>query len=555
MDEVHVADLADRRLAARSRRRARGCRPARPASQTSPSRSRLSSKRLLDADLPHGAARRSGRSGRRFQSRKTRRRRPRRSRCASWSRNARSENICASSDRSCRCCSVACSGTSSTNTCSTGLPSGASNGPAGAAARTRRAPRASPLMRPCGMAMPWPRPVEPSFSRAARLAATSPRRSPACARTASPTASNRLRLRSRRRGRARCWRPAAVRRSGSWIPDAHVIAGSNAKPAGRNRRLPALRCAAARHGFFARRIAPIRLYGVAAADPPPSTPGSRPPARSPRCRSDGPSAAPCASTPGDRAGGRRAESSKAARAATAVIMESAIRTATEPSCSLAHCGQAAVPARQFHLGPMTMCVPGIHESDRCVAPGLQHHHQRVDEPARQFGRCWRRRRRQSRAGIVTHFAAQGRLPRAWPGHRHSAVADHRLADALRHARLVAPVPLDAAGKPVQQLLVPRPRTRDQQHLQLLSELAQPRRTFREPADADTDSRRRFRDWNSAACEPAGIGERMRRAGQLVETFLEDNRDTRTCVARRARRRRPDSGRRRARSATDGQVGT
>ena len=33
------------------------------------------------------------------------------------------------------------------------------------------APRASlsPLMRPCGIAMPWPSPVEPSFSRAARL--------------------------------------------------------------------------------------------------------------------------------------------------------------------------------------------------------------------------------------------------------------------------------------------------------------------------------------------------------------------------------------------------
>jgi hypothetical protein len=43
----------------------------------------------------------------------------------------------------------------------------------GAASR-RKAPVASfsPLMRPCGMATPWPRPVEPSFSRAKRLSKT-----------------------------------------------------------------------------------------------------------------------------------------------------------------------------------------------------------------------------------------------------------------------------------------------------------------------------------------------------------------------------------------------
>ena len=39
-------------------------------------------------------------------------------------------------------------------------------------ARTRPARSFSPLMRPCGIATPWPRPVEPSFSRANRLSNT-----------------------------------------------------------------------------------------------------------------------------------------------------------------------------------------------------------------------------------------------------------------------------------------------------------------------------------------------------------------------------------------------
>src|SRR5215472_12035477 len=78
----------------------------------------------------------------------------------------------ASSERSCRCSSVACSGTRSTNTWPTALPSGASKG-IGCFGRTKAASvRSRPLMRPCGMAMPWPRPVEPSFSRAKRLSNT-----------------------------------------------------------------------------------------------------------------------------------------------------------------------------------------------------------------------------------------------------------------------------------------------------------------------------------------------------------------------------------------------
>jgi hypothetical protein len=90
----------------------------------------------------------------------------------SCSRKARSLNIWASSDSSCRWCSLACSGTSSTNSRVTGRPSGASKGTG--SARRMKAPRASlrPLMRPWGMAMPCPSPVEPSFSRANRLSKT-----------------------------------------------------------------------------------------------------------------------------------------------------------------------------------------------------------------------------------------------------------------------------------------------------------------------------------------------------------------------------------------------
>ncbi len=93
--------------------------------------------------------------------------------------------------RSCRWRSVACSGTSSTNTCATGLPSGASNGTA--CLRRTKAPRASfnPLMRPWGMAMPCPSPVDPSFSRAARLAAIAPASSLPWVANSAPTASNR----------------------------------------------------------------------------------------------------------------------------------------------------------------------------------------------------------------------------------------------------------------------------------------------------------------------------------------------------------------------------
>src|SRR6266850_1749486 len=107
------------------------------------------------------------------------------------SRSALSLNICASSERSCRCFSVAFSGTSSTNTSVTGLPSGASNG-TGWATRMN-APRASfsPLMRPCGMATPWPRPVDPRRSRANRLSNTTLRAIACWFSNMRPTCSNR----------------------------------------------------------------------------------------------------------------------------------------------------------------------------------------------------------------------------------------------------------------------------------------------------------------------------------------------------------------------------
>ena len=179
--------------------------------------------------------------------------RRRRSSPARLSRKRLSENICASSDRSCRCCSVACSGTSSTNTCPTGLPSGASNG-IGDLRRTK-APSASfrPLIRPWGIAMPWPRPVEPSFSRARRLSTTILRGQPA----ASPRTARRRRRTGApwtpRRGRAGCLRPAASRRSGS----------SAAKDGSwRGRRQPSLRGRKSKPADLSarRRESPSRVY-------------------------------------------------------------------------------------------------------------------------------------------------------------------------------------------------------------------------------------------------------------------------------------------------------
>src|SRR5688500_11839821 len=107
------------------------------------------------------------------------------------SRKTLSLNICASSDRICRCFSVAFSGTSSTKTRVTGLPSGASKGTG--CARRMNAPSASfrPLMRPCGMATPWPRPVEPRRSRAKRLSNTRLRASACWFSNSRPTCSNR----------------------------------------------------------------------------------------------------------------------------------------------------------------------------------------------------------------------------------------------------------------------------------------------------------------------------------------------------------------------------
>src|SRR5437879_4177697 len=108
----------------------------------------------------------------------------------SFSRSSRSLSICASSDRTRRCCSVACSGTNSRNTRLTGLPSGASNG-TGCARRTK-APTASfrPLILPCGMASPCPRPVEPRRSRANRLSNTRLLATPWLFSKSSPACSN-----------------------------------------------------------------------------------------------------------------------------------------------------------------------------------------------------------------------------------------------------------------------------------------------------------------------------------------------------------------------------
>src|SRR5687767_9885815 len=88
------------------------------------------------------------------------------------SRSCASLNIWASSESSSRCASVACSGTSIAKTRLTGAPSGASKG-IGAAVRTK-AHSGSRIVftRPCGMATPKPRPVEPSFSRSKRLSKT-----------------------------------------------------------------------------------------------------------------------------------------------------------------------------------------------------------------------------------------------------------------------------------------------------------------------------------------------------------------------------------------------
>jgi len=60
----------------------------------------------------------------------------------------------------------------------TGRPSGASKA-IGSASRTKAAVASfKPLIRPCGIATPWPRPVEPSRSRANRLSNTVARAMP-----------------------------------------------------------------------------------------------------------------------------------------------------------------------------------------------------------------------------------------------------------------------------------------------------------------------------------------------------------------------------------------
>src|SRR5690606_3201517 len=68
-----------------------------------------------------------------------------------------------------RCASVAASGTSRTNSRSTGTPSMASKSTAVSRCRTALIGALQPDRRQWGMAMPLPKPVEPSFSRAMRF--------------------------------------------------------------------------------------------------------------------------------------------------------------------------------------------------------------------------------------------------------------------------------------------------------------------------------------------------------------------------------------------------
>src|SRR5471032_2674062 len=107
-------------------------------------------------------------------------------------RKASSENISAISDRISRCCWVTWSGISRKNSRLTGLPSGESNG-IGSARRTKAASGAFrvllPLTLPCGTATPWPRPVEPSRSRANRLSDTVERAMPQLFSKISPACS------------------------------------------------------------------------------------------------------------------------------------------------------------------------------------------------------------------------------------------------------------------------------------------------------------------------------------------------------------------------------
>ena len=155
----------------------------------------------LDADLPHHAGHlvsappRSW-PRRRLMPRAPTDRTPRAIRRRRWGPrgfrgNARFENICASSERSCRCCSVACSGTGARTpgqpVCRPARRTGIGD------FRRTNAPcaSASPRIRPCGIAIPCPSPVEPSFSRACRLSTTTFFASPRLASNSAPTASNR----------------------------------------------------------------------------------------------------------------------------------------------------------------------------------------------------------------------------------------------------------------------------------------------------------------------------------------------------------------------------
>ncbi len=90
----------------------------------------------------------------------------------SRSRSSRSDSISAISDRISRWRWVAASGTSRKISSDTGSSSGASKAIGWRTRSTAASGFFRPLILPCGMATPWPSPVEPSRSRANRLSVT-----------------------------------------------------------------------------------------------------------------------------------------------------------------------------------------------------------------------------------------------------------------------------------------------------------------------------------------------------------------------------------------------
>ena len=132
------------------------------------------------------------------------------------------------SDRISRCFWVAASGTSRKISSAPAVRRARRSRSAGARWNRAAIGDFRPLMRPCGMATPWPRPVEPSRSRANRLSVTGRGRSRAGSRTAGRLARKRASCwwRRRRPGRGR---RAGWTRDGSWC-GAPAAAGDPRRP-------------------------------------------------------------------------------------------------------------------------------------------------------------------------------------------------------------------------------------------------------------------------------------------------------------------------------------